>query len=101
MDAPYQAAPDVHVYPANLPIRGVGVLGVNAYLLMAEEPVLIDTGIGVDGDDFIAAVSSIVDPQKLKWVWLTRPHADLDRDAPAQAHHRGTGDHATRRPWRG
>ncbi len=26
---------------------------VNAYLLMAEEPVLIDTGIGVDGDDFI------------------------------------------------
>jgi glyoxylase-like metal-dependent hydrolase (beta-lactamase superfamily II) len=76
MDAPYQAAPDVHVLPVNLPIPGVGVLPVNAYLLMAEEPVLIDTGIGVDGDDFIAAVSSIIDPQELKWVWLTHDDAD-------------------------
>jgi glyoxylase-like metal-dependent hydrolase (beta-lactamase superfamily II) len=76
MDRPYQAAPDVHVFPVNLPIPGVGVLPVNAYLLMAEEPVLIDTGIGVDGDDFIAAVSSLVDLRALKWVWLTHDDAD-------------------------
>ena len=76
MDRPYQAAPDVHVFPVNLPIPGVGVLPVNAYLLMAEEPVLIDTGIGVDGDDFIAAVSSLVDLRELKWVWLTHDDAD-------------------------
>lgn len=62
MDAPYQAAQDVHVLPVHLPLPGVGFLPVNAYLLMAEEPVLIDTGIGVDGEDFIAAVSSFVDP---------------------------------------
>jgi hypothetical protein len=37
MDALYQAAPDVHVLPANLTLPGVGVLPVNAYLLMAEE----------------------------------------------------------------
>lgn len=76
MDAPYQAAPDVHVFPANLPLPGVGVLPINAYLLMAEEPVLIDTGIGVDGDDFLAAVGSVVDLQSLKWVWLTHDDAD-------------------------
>lgn len=76
MDAPYQAAPDVHVFPANLLLPGVGVLPVNAYLLMAEEPVLIDTGIGVDGDDFLAAVGSVVDLQSLKWVWLTHDDAD-------------------------
>ena len=76
MDAPYQAAPDVHVFPVSLPIPGVGVLPVNAYLLMAEEPVLIDTGIGVDGDEFVAAVSSFVDVQELKWVWLTHDDAD-------------------------
>lgn len=46
MDAPYQAAQDVHVLPVHLPLPGVGFLPVNAYLLMAEEPVLIDTGIG-------------------------------------------------------
>jgi glyoxylase-like metal-dependent hydrolase (beta-lactamase superfamily II) len=43
---------------------------------MAEEPVLIDTGIGLDGDDFIAAVSSIVAPERLRWVWLTHDDAD-------------------------
>jgi glyoxylase-like metal-dependent hydrolase (beta-lactamase superfamily II) len=43
---------------------------------MAEEPVLIHTGIGLDGDDFIAAVSSIVAPERLPWVWLTHDDAD-------------------------
>ncbi len=76
MDAPYQAAPDVHVFPANLPLPGVGVLPINAYLLMAEEPVLIDGGIGYDSDEFVDAVSSIVDLQTLKWVWLTHDDAD-------------------------
>ena len=76
MDALYHAAPDVHVLPANLTLPGVGVLPVNAYLVMAQEPVLIDTGIGLDGDDFIAAVSSIVDPERLRWVWLTHDDAD-------------------------
>jgi hypothetical protein len=43
---------------------------------MAEEPVLIDTGIAVDGEQFVDAVSSIVDPAALRWVWLTHDDAD-------------------------
>ena len=82
MDTPYQAAADVHVFPAHLELPGVGVLPVNAYLVMAEEPVLIDTGIGVDGDDFVAAVSSVVDLHDLKWVWLT--HDDADHTGSSQ-----------------
>ena len=76
MDAPYQAAPDVHVLPVNMPIPGIGVLPVNAYVLLAEEPVLIDTGIGIDGDEFLAALSNIVEPSALRWVWLTHDDAD-------------------------
>lgn len=76
MDSPYQGAPDVHVFPANLSLPGLGVLPINAYLLMAEEPVLIDTGIGVDTDDFVEAVGSVVDLNELKWVWLTHDDAD-------------------------
>ena len=76
MDSPYLGAPDVHVFPANLPFPGVGVLPVNAYLLMAEEPVLIDSGIGVDREDFAAALTSIMDPRDLKWIWLTHDDAD-------------------------
>ncbi len=77
MDAPYQAAPDIHVLPTNLPLPGAGVvLPVNAYVLTAEEPVLIDTGIGIDGDQFLDAVGSIVDLQALRWIWLTHDDAD-------------------------
>ena len=77
MDAPYQAAPDVHVLPTNLPIPGAGVvLPVNAYVLRAEEPVLVDTGIGVDSADFLDAVASIVPLNELRWVWLTHDDAD-------------------------
>ncbi len=76
MDDPYLGAPDVHVFPANLSLPGIGVLPINAYLLMAEEPVLIDTGIGVDTAEFIDAVGSVVPLEELKWVWLTHDDAD-------------------------
>ena len=76
MDAPYQAGPDVHVLPTNVAIPGVGVLPINAYVLQAEEPVLVDTGLAVDGDQFMDALSSIVDPAELRWVWLTHDDAD-------------------------
>ncbi len=76
MDAPYQAAPDVHVLPANVALPGVGVLPVNAYVLLAEEPVLIDAGMGVDGDQFMDALASIIDPKSLRWIWLTHDDAD-------------------------
>lgn len=76
MDNPYLGAPDVHVLPTNLNLPGVGVLPVNAYVLHAEEPVLIDTGIGTDGPDFVDALASVIDPAALRWVWLTHDDAD-------------------------
>lgn len=76
MDAPYQAGPDVHVLPTTVPLPGLGVLPVNAYILLAEEPVLIDTGLGNDGPQFIDALTSVIDPGKLRWVWLTHDDAD-------------------------
>ena len=76
MDSPYQGSADVHVLPTNLSLPGVGVLPINAYLLMAEEPVLIDSGVAIDGDEFMDAVSSIIDLEQLRWVWLTHDDAD-------------------------
>jgi hypothetical protein len=76
MEAPYQAAGDVHVLPMNLPIPGVGFLPINCYVLLAEEPVLIDTGLGLSAPMFLDAVSSIVDLDALKWIWLTHDDAD-------------------------
>lgn len=82
MNRPYQPAPDVHVLPNALPLPGVGVLTINAYVLLAEEPVLVDSGIAGDSDEFIDALQSIVDPSKLRWVWLT--HDDMDHTGSIQ-----------------
>ena len=76
MDQPYEAAPGVHVLPTSLVIPGVGTLVVNAFVLLAEEPVLIDTGIAVDEPAFVDALASIVDPAEIRWIWLT--HDDTD-----------------------
>lgn len=76
MDAPYAATPDVHVLPSHLPLPGMGVLPINAYVLHADEPVLVDTGIGLDGDAFIDALSSVIDPALIRWVWLTHDDSD-------------------------
>ena len=76
MDFPYAAATDVHVLPTTIPIPGLGVLPINAYVLHAEQPVLVDTGLGVDGDAFIDALASVIDPATLRWVWLTHDDAD-------------------------
>lgn len=76
MDNPYRGSDDVHVLPTNLSLPGVGVLPINAYLITSEEPVLIDSGLAIDADEFMAAVSSIIDLRSLKWVWLTHDDAD-------------------------
>jgi glyoxylase-like metal-dependent hydrolase (beta-lactamase superfamily II) len=76
MDSPYRASDDVHVLPANLALPGLGVLPINAYLITAEEPVLVDTGIGVDADEFLDALGSIIAPERIRWIWLTHDDAD-------------------------
>jgi hypothetical protein len=76
MDRSYQASNDVHVLPSHLVIPGVGVLHVNAFVLLAEEPVLFDTGLAMDRDEFMAALSAIVDPADLRWVWISHDDAD-------------------------
>jgi flavorubredoxin len=76
MDKPYQVKPDIQVLPAHFSVPGAGFLPVNAFVIKAKEPVLVDTGMGIDSEDFMKALRSIIDPQDLKWVWLTHDDAD-------------------------
>ncbi len=59
-----------------LPVAGFGVLPVNAFVIRAAEPVLIDTGLALAREEFLAALRETIDPQALKWIWLT--HVDPD-----------------------
>jgi flavorubredoxin len=81
MDAPTLYEPqkttsDIYVLPSFFPIPVLGILPVNAFLLMSKEPVLIDTGLVPLSDGFMEALAGIVDLQDLKWLWLT--HTDQD-----------------------
>ena len=76
MNKPYQAIPDIEVLPAFFPVPGAGFLSVNAFVIKAGEPVLVDTGMGIDGEAFMQALKSVIDPRDLKWVWLTHDDAD-------------------------
>jgi len=73
---PYEAGPDVVVLPSWFPIPGMGILPVNAFVLKAREPVLVDTGLVPLSDLFMEKLSSVIDPADLRWLWLT--HTDQD-----------------------
>lgn len=72
----YKAAPDVDVVTSTANVGSLGNLAVNAFVIGAEEPVLVDTGVVRESDDFMTALRSVIDPQDLRWIWLT--HADFD-----------------------
>lgn len=73
---PFAATPDVHVIPTYWPVSEDSVLTINAFLLHAAEPVLVDTGAGVVSDGFVEALGSILPVERLGWIWIT--HEDLD-----------------------
>lgn len=76
MEDPYAVAGDVHVLASSEVAPGYGVLPVNAYLIGADEPVLVDTGLPSERDEFLESLRSLVDPDDLRWVFLT--HEDPD-----------------------
>ncbi len=72
----YKAAPDVDVVTSTNAISGFGNLAINAFVIHADEPVLVDTGSVVQSDEFMDALGSVIDPADLRHIWLT--HTDFD-----------------------
>jgi flavorubredoxin len=72
----YKAAPDVDVVTSTANVGGFGNLAINAFVIHADEPVLVDIGAVRESDDFMAALRTGIDPADLRWIWLT--HTDFD-----------------------
>ena len=66
-----------------LPVADMGLLPVNAYLIKAARPVLIDTGLAATATDFLQALQQQIDPADLHYLWLT--HMDPDHLGNLQA----------------
>jgi glyoxylase-like metal-dependent hydrolase (beta-lactamase superfamily II) len=71
-----RVGPDTDMIGAYTPLPGLGLLPVNAYLIHASEPVLVDAGMAPLREGFMAALRELIDPRALRWIWIT--HADAD-----------------------
>jgi glyoxylase-like metal-dependent hydrolase (beta-lactamase superfamily II) len=72
----YRLNEHVTVFNDHLEVPGLGFLPVNAFLLHAQEPVVVDTGLGLPDRDFVDSLSSVIDPAEVRWIWLTHPDRD-------------------------
>jgi Metallo-beta-lactamase superfamily len=72
----YRPHADVTVMHDQAEIPGLGYLPVNAFVLHAEQPVVLDTGLSLPDRNFVQTLSEIMDPADVRWVWLTHPDRD-------------------------
>jgi flavorubredoxin len=76
MEQAYNVTDDISVLPSYFTVPGLGMIPVNAFVLRAKTPVLIDAGLVMESDAFMETLRSVIDPQDLRWIWLT--HTDQD-----------------------
>lgn len=72
----YRAHRDVSVLNDYLEVPGLGFLPVNAFVIHAAQPVVVDTGLGLPDRNFVAALAEVMDPADVAWIWLTHPDRD-------------------------
>jgi hypothetical protein len=72
----YRARPDVSVLADCLSVPGIGFVPVNAFVIHAAQPVVVDTGLGLPDRAFVAFLADVIDPADIRWIWLTHPDRD-------------------------
>ena len=59
-----------------MPVPGFGLLVVNSYLIKSQQPILVDSGMPIVKDEFLESLWSLIDPQDLRWIFLTHDDGD-------------------------
>jgi hypothetical protein len=72
----FRPVPAVSVLSDPLEVPGIGHLPVNAFVLHAAQPVVVDTGLSLADRDFVTSLSAVIDPADVRWIWLTHPDRD-------------------------
>ena len=67
---------DVTVLGDSAEVPGIGHLPVNAYVVHADQPVVVDTGLSTPDKDFVSELSKVIDPADVRWIWITHPDRD-------------------------
>ena len=72
----HRVAPDTISLSSYFPLPGLGILPVNAFVIEAAQPVLVDTGLSALREPFLAALRRTIDPAAIRWIWLSHMDAD-------------------------
>jgi glyoxylase-like metal-dependent hydrolase (beta-lactamase superfamily II) len=67
---------DAEIISSFYPVPGLGLVPINAFVLHAAQPVLVDTGFVAMGDAYLRAIERAINLDDLRWIWLT--HVDAD-----------------------
>ena len=67
---------DVTVLSDHAEVPGIGFLPVNTFVLHADRPLVIDTGLSNPDKDFVRELSEVIDPADVEYVWITHPDRD-------------------------
>jgi flavorubredoxin len=73
---PYEVARDTFVIPWLLEAPPVGLFCMNSLVIRGEQPIIVDTGSPANREEWLANVSSVVDPADVRWIFLS--HDDRD-----------------------
>lgn len=72
----HKISPDVTVMSDSAEVPGIGFLPVNTFVLHAEQPVVVDTGLSNPDKDFVKELAAVMDPADVRWIWITHPDRD-------------------------
>jgi hypothetical protein len=72
----HRVLPDVTALSDTTEVPGIGFLPVNTFVLHAEQPVVVDTGLSTPDKDFVTELAKVIDPADVRWIWLTHPDRD-------------------------
>lgn len=73
---PQRIAPDTYLIPNLVAAQPGTFVFMNSMVILAEEPVIVDTGAPLFRDEWLRKVSSLVDPADVRWVFLSHDDGD-------------------------
>jgi flavorubredoxin len=81
--APLLVAPDTFVIQDHQPVGAQGVLHRNSMLIRGRQPTVVDTGSPANRAEFLRQLFELVEPDDVRWVFLS--HDDADHAGNARA----------------
>jgi flavorubredoxin len=73
---PLRIADDTYLIPNLLPAEPGTFVYMNSMLILGEQPVVVDTGAPLFRDHWFDAVTALVDPADIRWVFVSHDDGD-------------------------